>query len=144
MLSNAFAQNRLPAHLDARILTGKRIGGIDSAGKTIARTLCGDPAPIEIKPAPVIVKTPCYALALVPPPMQAGGSGKWHAEIENGRTICRFYDAQGMLAGFGVAPQEAAVWQSLLAGLGMARPEKPLAAVEQSTGLLQKRAARGA
>ena len=101
-----------------------------TAARAIARTLNGDPTPIEIKPAPVIVKTPCYPLALVPPPMPADRTGQWHAEVENGRTVCRFYDAQGLLAGFGVAPQEAAVRQLLLAGLGLARQEIPLAQLE--------------
>ncbi len=97
-----------------------------AAARAIARTLTGQPTPIEFKPAPVIVKTPCYPLALVPPPLHAIGTGCWHAETENHRTICRFYDAQGVMTGFGVAPQEAAVRQLLLAGLGMARPEKLL------------------
>lgn len=101
-----------------------------TAARAIARTLSGEPTRIEIKPAPVIVKTPCYPLALVPSPMQTSGSGQWHAETENGRTICRFYDVQGLMAGFGVAPQEAAVRQLLLAGLGMARREKPLEVVD--------------
>lgn len=100
-----------------------------TAARAIARTLAGQPTPIEFKPVPVIVKTPCYPLALVPPPLHAAGTGYWHAEMENDRTICRFYDAQGVMTGFGVAPQEAAVRQLLLAGLGLTRPEKPLGAL---------------
>lgn len=100
-----------------------------TAARAIARTLSGEPTRIEIKPAPVIVKTPCYPLALLPVSLHATGAGQWHAETENGRTICRFYDAQGVMTGFGVAPQEAAVRQLLLAGLGMARPEAPLEAI---------------
>jgi rubredoxin-NAD+ reductase len=101
-----------------------------TAARAIAKTLTGQPTQIEFKPAPVIVKTPCYPLALIPPPLQAAAYGSWHEETENGRTICRFYDAQGLMAGFGVAPQEAAVRQLLLAGLGMARPETPLETVD--------------
>lgn len=101
-----------------------------TAARAIARTLTGQPTQIELKPAPVIVKTPCYPLALIPPPLLTAGTGSWEAETENGRTICRFYDAQGVMAGFGVAPQEAGVRQILMAGLGMARPEKPLEAVD--------------
>jgi rubredoxin-NAD+ reductase len=102
-----------------------------TAARAIARTLAGQATPIELKQTPVIVKTPCYPLALIPPPAQSAGSGTWHEEMENERTICRFYDAQGVMSGFGVAPQEASVRQLLMAELGMARPsEESFAAVE--------------
>ncbi|OGB22654.1 MAG: Rubredoxin-NAD(+) reductase [Burkholderiales bacterium RIFCSPLOWO2_02_FULL_57_36] len=101
-----------------------------TAARAIARTLTGQLTQIEFKPAPVIVKTPCYPLALLPAAMHAAGIGDWHAETANGRTICRFYDAQGMMTGFGVAPQDAAVRQSLMAGLGTTRPAEPLEAMD--------------
>jgi rubredoxin-NAD+ reductase len=101
-----------------------------TAARAIARTLAGQRTYIELKPAPVIVKTPCYPLALIPPPLQMIDTGTWHEETDNGRTICRFYDAQGVMTGFGVTPQEAGVRQLLMAGLGMARPPEPLEAVD--------------
>jgi rubredoxin-NAD+ reductase len=86
------------------------------AARAIARTLTGQPTAIDLNPAPVIVKTPCYPLALMPPLI--GATGKWHAHVEGKHTICRFIDPDGYMLGFGVAPQEAGVRQSLLASLG--------------------------
>jgi rubredoxin-NAD+ reductase len=92
------------------------IAPIMAAARAIARTLHGEPSTIDLKPAPVIVKTPCYPLALIAPP--AGSAGAWRDTEDGVRTICRFYDADGVMAGFGVAPQEAALRQGLLAELG--------------------------
>jgi rubredoxin-NAD+ reductase len=86
------------------------------AARAIARTLTGQPTAIALNPAPVIVKTPCYPLALMPPPQ--GVTGTWHDHAEGKHTICRYIDMQGVLHGFGVAPQEATVRQRLLAALG--------------------------
>ncbi|MDB5842498.1 MAG: putative rubredoxin-NAD(+) reductase NorW-like [Herminiimonas sp.] len=94
------------------------IAPLMTAARAIARTLSGELTPIDLKPAPVIVKTPSYPLALLPP--QAGGSGKWQATLENERTVCRFYDQAGVMVGFGVSPHEAGVRQQLVAGLGLA------------------------
>jgi len=94
------------------------IAPLMNAARAIARTLTGTPTTIDLKPAPVIVKTPCYPLALLPPPQQALAGGNWHAAVENNRTICRFYDAQGVLAGFGISHHEATTRQSLMAQLG--------------------------
>lgn len=102
------------------------IAPLMAAARAIARTLTGDVTAIELKPAPVIVKTPCYPLALVPPPLHAISTGAWHAETENDRTICRFYDEQGIMIGFGVAPQETNVRQGLLAALGSTLAARPL------------------
>jgi rubredoxin-NAD+ reductase len=73
----------------------------------------------------VIVKTPSYPLALVPPPLHAAATGYWEAEQNDARTICRFYDGAGVMCGFGVAPQEAGVRAELLAALGTTS-SKPL------------------
>jgi rubredoxin---NAD+ reductase len=89
-----------------------------TAARAIARTLTGQPTRIELQPAAVIVKTPCYPLALLPPPVHAVAEGQWQHVTEGNRTISRFIDAAGVMLGFGVAPQEAAVRQGLLAELG--------------------------
>jgi len=99
------------------------IAPLMNAARAIARTLTGTPTAIDLKPAPVIVKTPCYPLALVPPPQQALARGNWDAAIENNRTVCRFYDAQGVLAGFGISHHEATTRQSLMAQMGTIRPQ---------------------
>jgi len=89
-----------------------------TAARAIARTLSGQPTRIDLQPSAVIVKTPCYPLALLPPPQHALADGRWHHAAEGSRTISRFVDAAGILLGFGVAPQEASVRQGLLAELG--------------------------
>jgi rubredoxin-NAD+ reductase len=90
-----------------------------AAARAIARTLAGEPTPIELKPAPVIVKTLSYPLALLPAP--ANRAGTWHEIEHGGRTVCRYYDDKDVMVGFGVAPQEAGVRQGLMAELGTVR-----------------------
>jgi rubredoxin-NAD+ reductase len=97
------------------------IAPLMSAARAIARTLNGEPTAIDLKPAPVIVKTPSFPLALLPPTMAMAKTGSWHAQEDGARIICRFYDAQGIMSGFGVAPQEAAVRAQLIAELGSTR-----------------------
>jgi rubredoxin-NAD+ reductase len=93
-----------------------------AAGRAIARTLTGQASPIDLRPAPVLVKTPSCPLALIPPPVKMLKNGHWETENgDNGRTICRFYDTEGTMIGFGVAPHDAAIRQSLLNELGSVR-----------------------
>ena len=89
-----------------------------NAGRAIAKTLTGTPTAIDLKPAAVIVKTPCYPLALVPPPQDALENGRWQTTEESGRTVCRFIDEAGVLAGFGLSHHEATSRQVLMAELG--------------------------
>lgn len=94
------------------------IAPLMNAGRAIAKTLLGEATEIDMKHAPVIVKTPSYPLALVPPPAHMIAHGHWQTEQDGERTIARFIDADGTLIGFGVAPQEAKTRQALLAALG--------------------------
>jgi rubredoxin-NAD+ reductase len=95
------------------------IAPIMTAGRAIARSLTGERTEIDLKPAPVLIKTPSYPLALIPPAPHIVASGSWTDEMtENGRSICRFYDANGVLEGFGVSPHDNAIRQELLAALG--------------------------
>ena len=97
------------------------IAPLMTAARAIARTLSGQPTAIDLaKPAPVIVKTPSYPLALVPPPAQLAANGIWRSTQQGTHTVCRFYDATGVMQGFGVAPQEAGLRQSLVNELGKA------------------------
>ena len=107
-------------HTDGSTRVLPYIAPLMTAARAIARTLTGQITTIDLKPAPVIVKTPSYPLALVPPPLQAIAAGCWQDETDTQRTICRFHDEQGVMVGFGVAPQEAGVRQALLAELGSA------------------------
>jgi rubredoxin-NAD+ reductase len=106
------------SHLDNSTKTLPYIAPLMTAARAIARTLSGQVTHIDLKPAPVIVKTPSYPLALMPPPMSATATGKWMVEIIGYRTICRFFDAEGVMAGFGVSHQEAGVRSALMAELG--------------------------
>lgn len=110
------AEYTVDANGSTRILP--YIAPLMTAARAIARTLTGSPTAIDLKDAPVIVKTPSYPIALVPPPAHAVAGGSWHAEENETRMICRFIDAQGMVAGFCVAPQDAATRASLLATIG--------------------------
>ena len=101
------------------------IAPLMTAARAIARTLSGTPTPIDIKDAPVIVKTPSYPIALVPPPLPAQAGGAWQDEEIDGRTICRFYDATGIMTGFCVAPQDAAIRSALMASLGSSAAATP-------------------
>lgn len=94
------------------------VAPIMAAGRAIARSLNGELTAIEHKPAPVIVKTPSYPLALLP--VLPGAAGNWQVEQQDGRTVARFCDEQQVLRGFGIAPQEAQLRQSLLAQIGKA------------------------
>lgn len=92
---------------------------IMTAGRAIARTLTGERTEIDLKPSPVLIKTPSFPLALIPPAPHIVADGNWADETtETGRNICRFYDANGVLEGFGVSPHDNAIRQELLAALG--------------------------
>ena len=105
------------------------IAPLMAAARAIAKTLTGIPTLIDLKDAPVIVKTPSYPIALVPPPMHAAPEGRWASELIDGRTICRFYDKNGIMAGFCVAPQDAATRNALLASMGSAAPAADAAGI---------------
>ncbi|MDO8305060.1 FAD-dependent oxidoreductase, partial [Herminiimonas sp.] len=92
---------------------------IMAAGRAIARTLTGERTEIDLKPSPILIKTPSYPLALIAPAPHIVADGSWENETtESGRSICRFYDVDGVMAGFCVSPHDNAIRQELLAGLG--------------------------
>lgn len=94
------------------------IAPLMTAARAIARTLDGQPTAIELKATPVIVKTPSFPLALLPPSPQAAASGTWRATSFGEHIVCRFHDENGCMRGFGVAPHDAKIRQTLLAELG--------------------------
>ena len=91
------------------------IAPIMAAGRALAKTLSGTPTPIDMKPAPVIVKTPSYPIALVAPAPQL--KGEWQCEPRESGVVCRFVDEAGRLAGFAMARQDAATRSALMAEL---------------------------
>lgn len=86
-----------------------------AAARAIAATLAGTPTPIELKADAVIVKTPSYKLALLPPPI--GITGAWAEHHDGERTVAHFVDEQGMRRGFGLSQHTPALRQNLLAAL---------------------------
>ena len=86
-----------------------------SAARAIASTLAGSLQPIDIKGDPVVVKTPSYRMALLPPP--PGTEGAWQDQRDGERTVARFFDRDGALRGFALSHPTPALRQSLLAEL---------------------------
>jgi rubredoxin-NAD+ reductase len=87
-----------------------------AAARSIAATLHGTPTPIAHKQDTVVVKTPSYKMALLPPP--PGTAGSWREQLDGHRTIARFVDEAGVVRGIGLSDHTPALRQSLLAGLG--------------------------
>ncbi len=94
------------------------IAPLMSAARAIAQTLAGTPTAIDLKAAPVIVKTPSCPIALVPAPMYARDAGSWHGTKQGNQILNRFYDQDGVMLGFAVTQQDAKLRQQLLAELG--------------------------
>lgn len=91
------------------------IAPIMAAGRALAKTLSGTPTEIDMKPVPVIVKTPSYPIALVPPAI--GAKGQWQLETREAGSVCRFFDEAGRMSGFAMAQQDAATRNALMAEL---------------------------
>ncbi|HWJ94929.1 MAG TPA: FAD-dependent oxidoreductase, partial [Telluria sp.] len=86
-----------------------------AAARAVAGALADKPAPMALKPEPVIVKTPSCKLALMPPP--AGTAGAWHSAEDGQRIVSRFVDDGGIVRGFGLSQHTPALRQALLAEL---------------------------
>ena len=93
------------------------IAPIMVAARAIAKSLTGEITQIDLKPAPVIVKTPSCPIALVAPAPQISALGRWEHTQNGVVSINRFYDASNVMKGFAVAPQESKVRTALLAEL---------------------------
>jgi rubredoxin-NAD+ reductase len=93
------------------------IAPIMVAGRAIAKSLTGEITQIDLKPAPVIVKTPSCPVALVAPAPQIAALGRWEHAQDGITKISRFYDASNVIKGFAVAPQDSKVRATLLAEL---------------------------
>ena len=91
------------------------IAPIMVAARAIARNLQGDQANIDFKPMPIIVKTPSYPIALLPPAPQLAALGHWQHELDAEMNISRFYDGENRMTGFAVAPQQVKIRTALLA-----------------------------
>lgn len=94
------------------------IAPILPAGRAIAKTLSGERTEIDLRDSPVLIKTPSYPLALIAPLPHVAKNGNWVAEQRDAHHVCRFYDAEGVMLGFGVSPHDNAIRQELIAALG--------------------------
>lgn len=90
------------------------IAPIMTAARAIARSLNSEITHIDLKPAPVIVKTPSFPIALVAPSPQIAAFGHWAHEQIGTTNISRFYDGSNVMKGFAVAPQESKIRAALL------------------------------
>lgn len=93
------------------------IAPIMVAARALAKTLSGTPSIIDLKPAPVIVKTPSYPIALIAPAPHQSASATWKTEQVGNATVCRCFDDKEQQIGFALAPQEAKLRASLIAEL---------------------------
>lgn len=94
------------------------VAPIMNAARAIASTLAGNPTAIDLKPTPVLIKTPAYPIAVVPPPINIKEKGRWEEQQGGAQTVCRFFDENDVMVGFGVAPHDMAIRQKLMAELG--------------------------
>ncbi|MFZ6657204.1 FAD-dependent oxidoreductase [Undibacterium sp. TJN19] len=93
------------------------IAPIMVAARAIARTLTGEATAIDLKPAAVLVKTPSYPVALIPPPHAFSKTGSWKTEHSAGITTSRFFDSDDVMRGFALAPQAAGLRNALITEL---------------------------
>ncbi|MFZ6746022.1 FAD-dependent oxidoreductase [Undibacterium sp. JH2W] len=93
------------------------VAPIMTAAKAIALSLTGQLTSMDTKLSAVLVKTPSYPVALIPPAFAVSKSGTWESNHADGVTISRYFDESKKLHGFAVAPQEAKSRNALIAEL---------------------------
>lgn len=93
------------------------VAPIMTAARAIALSLTGQLTTIDMKLAAVLVKTPSYPVALIPPAFAVSKSGAWESGHADGVTTSRYFDEGKKLHGFAVAPQDAKSRNALLAEL---------------------------
>ncbi|MFZ6759649.1 FAD-dependent oxidoreductase [Undibacterium sp. Ji50W] len=92
-----------------------------AAARSIALSLTGQPTRIDMKLAAVLVKTPCYPVALIAPAAHISPSGTWESEHTAGVTTSRFFDSDKVMRGFAVAPHSAKSRTTLISELTAAQ-----------------------
>lgn len=73
---------------------------INHAAKALGQVLAGKESQMDLPVMPVLIKTPSFPLAVVPPP--AGSAGEWIESWDASGAKAMFRDAQGGLLGFAV------------------------------------------
>ena len=91
------------AEIDGRVLP--YVLPLMHAARAIASELCGVAAPLRWPAMPVVVKTPCAPVVVVPPPLDAPGN--WSSEVSEQGVESRFESAKGELLGFALVGSAA-------------------------------------
>ncbi len=85
--------------------------------RALGQILAGREASLTFPPMPVIVKTPRFPIAVLPP--APGAQGSWTEEVRPDGAKCLFKDGEGRLLGFAVGgaryPDRAELLKSLIA-----------------------------
>jgi rubredoxin-NAD+ reductase len=95
------------------------------AAKVLGRVLAGGSGALAFPPMPVVVKTPSYPIAVLPPP--AGGEGVWDEETGAEGGVAVFRTASGRMAGFAAAGSRYGERASMLAAFQPATAVKATA-----------------
>ena len=96
------------------------VSPLSQASRVLGRTLAGLPAALELPPMPVLVKTPSYPLAIIPPPAEA--TGEWSEETTADGAAAFFRNREGALLGFVAAGNRYAERNAWARELAAARP----------------------
>mgnify|MGYP000114837844 CR=1 FL=1 len=83
--------------------------------RALAKTLSGQPTPLQYPAMPVVVKTPALPLVVNPPPPAVAGT--WQIEGDGNDLAARFIDAEGRLHGFALSGAATAKKQELARSL---------------------------
>jgi rubredoxin-NAD+ reductase len=82
------------------------------AAKALAKTLSGTKTKVEFPPMPIIVKTPAYPIAILPPP--AREQGQWYFDTRDNGVHGEFRNVAKQLRGFCLSGALAAQRNALL------------------------------
>lgn len=82
------------------------------AAKALAKTLTGIKTKVEFPPMPIVVKTPAYPVALLPPP--EGEMGQWQFDIRDDGVLGEYRNQDKRLKGFCITGALAAQRNALL------------------------------
>ncbi|MDP1977549.1 NAD(P)/FAD-dependent oxidoreductase [Undibacterium sp.] len=102
------------------------VAPIMTAARAIAQSLTGKLTSIDMKPTAVLVKTPSYPVALIPPALAVSKSGSWESVCTEGVTTSRYFDENKKMHGFALAPQDAKSRNALIAELSEAQVARPI------------------
>lgn len=82
-----------------------------ASARALAATLTGAPAPVQWGAMPVMVKTPCCPVAVVPPEVTEDGT--WEVEREGNNVRALYRDSSGALLGFALTGDRVIEKQTL-------------------------------